>query len=110
MGIGVPGTGLERQSKDFQDLVSRMDVVISKGQGNYEALSDTSGIFFLLMAKCPVVAAHLGVEEGSFILKGHERDDPDTIDEWRGDTNNDWREDTNNDRREDTNNEGGEKP
>ena len=69
VGIGVPDTGIERSSSEFRDLVARTDVVISKGQGNYEALSDLGGIFFLLMAKCPVVANHLGVEEGSFILK-----------------------------------------
>ncbi|MFP4000216.1 MAG: ARMT1-like domain-containing protein [Desulfobacterales bacterium] len=35
---------------------------ISKGQGNYEALSgQTNGIFFLLKAKCDVVARDVGV-------------------------------------------------
>jgi uncharacterized protein with ATP-grasp and redox domains len=45
-------------------------VIISKGQGNYEALSDVEGIYFLLIAKCPIVARDLDVEIGSFILKG----------------------------------------
>lgn len=40
-------------------------LIPAKGQGNYEGLSETSGsLFFLLMAKCPVVARDLGVEVG----------------------------------------------
>ncbi|MFP3871475.1 MAG: ARMT1-like domain-containing protein, partial [Candidatus Natronoplasma sp.] len=41
-----------------------------KGQGNYEALSEVSAnIFFLLKAKCPVIADDLGVKIGDIILK-----------------------------------------
>ena len=44
-------------------------MVISKGQGNFEALSDgKKKIFFLFMAKCPVVARHVGSEVGDIIL------------------------------------------
>jgi len=69
VGTGIPGSGAERNSKEFRDMLDGVDMVISKGQGNYEALSEEGGIFFLLMAKCPVVADDLGVPVGSFILK-----------------------------------------
>jgi len=45
-------------------------LIISKGQGNYEGLSDEiRPIFFLLKAKCPVVASDIGVPLGSILLK-----------------------------------------
>lgn len=45
-------------------------MIISKGQGNYEALSEESSpIFFLLIAKCPVIAKHIGCGIGDFILQ-----------------------------------------
>ncbi len=47
-------------------------MVISKGQGNYEGLSGVQrSIFFLLKAKCPVIANNIGVQENDIILKGN---------------------------------------
>ena len=44
--------------------------IISKGQGNYEALSDERHtIFFLLKTKCWVIADDIGVSEGDILLK-----------------------------------------
>jgi uncharacterized protein with ATP-grasp and redox domains len=45
------------------------DVVIAKGQANYEVMSDVPGIFFLLIAKCAIVAADTGTATGALILK-----------------------------------------
>jgi uncharacterized protein with ATP-grasp and redox domains len=70
VGIGIPNSGIERRSREFQNILDSADLVISKGQGNYEALSDHSGIFFLLMAKCPVIAGDLNVKIGDIVLKG----------------------------------------
>jgi len=69
VNVGVEGSGLERWSQDFLEKIRTCDIIISKGQGNYEALSDRKNIFFLLMAKCPVIASDLGVEIGDIILK-----------------------------------------
>lgn len=70
-GTTAPGTLLEECSEEFLELFRTADVVISKGQGNYEALSGVDRpIFFLLRAKCPVVAGELDVEVGSLVLKG----------------------------------------
>ena len=47
------------------------DSIISKEQGNYEGLSNERGpIFFLLKAKCHVIADDMGVHEGDIVLKG----------------------------------------
>jgi uncharacterized protein with ATP-grasp and redox domains len=69
IGIGLKNTGVERNSKEFQDILTKSDIVISKGQGNYEALSKYNNIFFLLMAKCPVIADDLNVKIGDIIFK-----------------------------------------
>ena len=47
-----------------------LDVVIAKGQANYETLSEEgTKVFLLLQAKCPVIARDLGVSVGSIVLK-----------------------------------------
>ncbi len=53
------GTLLEACSERFLDAYRSADLIISKGQANYETL-DADGrpaIFFLFKVKCPVVAA-----------------------------------------------------
>jgi len=65
--LGV-GPGLERTSSAFRQIIEKSDLTISKGQGNYEALSDVKGIFFLFMAKCAVLARTLDVKKGSIVL------------------------------------------
>lgn len=70
-GTTAPGVILSLCSKDFIKRFNEADMVISKGQGNYEGLSDVDrSVFFLLKAKCPVIARDLGVEEGKTVLKG----------------------------------------
>ncbi len=69
-GLQAPGTLLSRCSEDFQRRFEAADLIIAKGQGNYESLSDHPGpIFFLLQAKCIVIAQDLGVATGSIVLK-----------------------------------------
>ncbi|MBN1809306.1 MAG: DUF89 family protein [Planctomycetes bacterium] len=69
-GTDVPGTWLKGSSGDLVDAFTRAETVIAKGQGNYETLSEQPrGIWFLLRAKCPVVAEDLGVPEGAFVVK-----------------------------------------
>jgi uncharacterized protein with ATP-grasp and redox domains len=74
VGIGIPDTGPERNDPKFLDLMKAADVVISKGQGNYEALSEEKDVFFLLLAKCKIVARDLKVPLGSIVIH-HGRDD-----------------------------------
>ncbi len=60
--------GVERNSPEVKSWIDEHDVVISKGQGNYEGLSEFEGIFYMLMVKCPVIARHVGVDVGSKVL------------------------------------------
>jgi len=70
-GSDAPGTILEDCSEDFRRRFRRADLVVAKGQGNYETLSDVGrGVFFVLKAKCPVIARDLGCEVGSLVLEG----------------------------------------
>jgi uncharacterized protein with ATP-grasp and redox domains len=69
-GADAPGNILSLCSHDFSKIYEASDFIISKGQGNYEGLSgENRPIFFLLKAKCHVIAKHIGVEQGSIILK-----------------------------------------
>ncbi len=66
---GKPGTGPEHSSPEVLSWIRNHDLVISKGQGNYEDLSEVGGVYFLLIAKCPVVAEDLGVRVGGIVIK-----------------------------------------
>jgi uncharacterized protein with ATP-grasp and redox domains len=68
-GCDTPGTILNRCSRDFLERFEKAELIISKGQGNFEALFGTKlPIFFLLKVKCRTVAEHIGLEEGSLVL------------------------------------------
>ena len=69
-GCGAPGAILELCSVKFRRLFDSADIVISKGQGNFEALSGaTRKVYFLLKAKCPKIAKALGVELNEYVFK-----------------------------------------
>jgi uncharacterized protein with ATP-grasp and redox domains len=69
-GSDAPGTILENCSETFRSRFKQADLVIAKGQGNYETLSNVDKyMFFILRAKCPVIARHLGCEVGKMILR-----------------------------------------
>jgi len=60
-------------SAELQRAFGGADLIIAKGHGNYENLEDTgANVFFLLRAKCDVVAASLGVRVGQtvFVRRG----------------------------------------
>ena len=68
-GSDAPGTLLSLCSKEFLTIYKTADIVISKGQGNFETLSEEKKpIFFMLRAKCPVVAEHIGCSLGEILL------------------------------------------
>jgi len=70
-GTDGPGTVLNTCNAHFKDVYKNSKFIISKGQGNYEALSrENRPIFFLLKAKCHVIANDIGVNEGDIVLKG----------------------------------------
>jgi len=64
------GTILEWTSSAFRGAFDKAQLVISKGQGNFETLSCIDKeMFFLFQAKCNVVSKELGLSKGSMLLK-----------------------------------------
>ena len=72
-GGKAAGTVLSEVSDEFRKIFDSADVIISKGQGNFEGLwpleTRKDGIFFLLMAKCISIAKIFGVEPMSLICR-----------------------------------------
>ena len=69
-GSDAPATILSQCSSEMLELYYSADVIIAKGQGNYESLSEEPGnIFFFLRSKCPLSAELLGVNVGDAVLK-----------------------------------------
>jgi hypothetical protein len=65
----APGTIRRFCSEEFWRSLRESRLIISKGQGNFEGLSDEPlPIFFLLKAKCLAVAREIGVPQGSILL------------------------------------------
>ncbi|KQC09057.1 MAG: hypothetical protein APR54_03865 [Candidatus Cloacimonas sp. SDB] len=70
-GSIAPGTVLHYCNQKFIHEFNNADLIISKGQGNFEGLSSVDrSVFFLLKAKCKVIADHIGVQENDILLKG----------------------------------------
>jgi hypothetical protein len=70
-GNDFPGLVIEAADGNFRRVYDEADIVIAKGQGNYEGLSQEKNkqIFFLLMAKCEMIAKDLGVQVMDKICK-----------------------------------------
>ena len=68
-GSDAPATILSQCSSKMRGYYQAADLIISKGQGNYESLSDRSeNIFFLFKVKCPVIARDSGYDIDSPVL------------------------------------------
>ncbi|HDI74652.1 MAG TPA: DUF89 family protein [Thermoprotei archaeon] len=73
-GSRIPGLYLKTCSRDFIELLEDADLVILKGQGNYQSIDEVKRVrskptYAILRAKCPPVARALGVRLNSFIFK-----------------------------------------
>ncbi len=70
-GYDAPSTILEYCSKEFLDAFDNADLIIAKGQGNFEGLMDVkkSNIYFLLTVKCSPIAEILGLHIGDLVVK-----------------------------------------
>jgi len=69
-GMFSPGLILKHAAPEFKALFDQADIIISKGQGNYEALSGVEApIYFLLITKCKVIARDLGSSMRDLVLK-----------------------------------------
>ncbi len=62
---------VEKQSSpEFMRAYHEADIIVSKGQGNYETLTEMKKeVFHILKAKCDVVARALSVRRGEMVCK-----------------------------------------
>jgi hypothetical protein len=69
-GSDAPGVILEDCSSAFRNVFDAADVVVAKGMGNFETLCDVKHkrIFFILIAKCELLARHIGCSIGDGIV------------------------------------------
>jgi uncharacterized protein with ATP-grasp and redox domains len=68
-GSDVAGTALEDCSPHFRQRFHGADLIIAKGQGNFETLSEiAANTFFLFKVKCPVLSRHVGLPLGTHAL------------------------------------------
>ena len=69
-GADAPGTILEETSPAFRQRFREADLIIAKGQGNFETLSEVEApIYYLLTVKCPAVGAAIGAPVGAMVVK-----------------------------------------
>ncbi len=75
-GDMAPGISLRNSSPDFLKELGNADLVVSKGQGNFESLDEAfrRPIYFLLRVKCRVVAERLDAPLGSIQIIGRNLD------------------------------------
>ncbi len=63
------GTDLKLCTREFRDRIGASDLILSKGQANFETLfGQVRNAFFLFRCKCPVVSRALGRAEGDLIV------------------------------------------
>jgi hypothetical protein len=68
-GTDLPGIILDECSAEFKNCFNEADLIIAKGQGNFETLNDNKkNIFFLFKVKCPAVANETGSKIGDTVI------------------------------------------
>jgi len=69
IGNGDVGTSYPTGNKIFDKAIETADIIISKGQANFETLYDLKrDIYFFFVVKCSAVASFLQVEENSPVI------------------------------------------
>ncbi len=68
-GTDAPGTPLHQCSSSFIEHFNTADIVIAKGQANFETLNTAEReIYFLTQIKCPVIAKAYDYQVGDWIV------------------------------------------
>ncbi|BAF70620.1 damage-control phosphatase ARMT1 family protein [Nitratiruptor sp. SB155-2] len=68
-GVDTPGFCLERASNEAKAIFDNVDLILSKGMGNFECLDGVKDprLFFLFKIKCDVVAKRVGKQVGDLV-------------------------------------------
>lgn len=73
-GIKIPGTPLDRISKEALDRIKRADLCIAKGQGNFETLRGCGeNIYYLFLCKCTLFVKKFQVARFTPVLGNEKR-------------------------------------
>lgn len=69
-GADAPSTLLDLCSKEFLQAFNEADLIVSKGQGNFEGLMTLKhpNLYFLLIAKCNPMAKFLNVQKNDMVI------------------------------------------
>ncbi|MBE7558466.1 DUF89 family protein [bacterium] len=68
-GSDAPGTILSDCNETFRERFAAADLIVAKGQGNFETLSDVPApLWFLFKAKCPIIADYAGQKLGAHVV------------------------------------------
>jgi hypothetical protein len=68
-GSRISGTDLNEGTGEFIDLYKNADMIIAKGQGNFETLLNSErSIYFLFKVKCEVISELCGHPVGTGLL------------------------------------------
>jgi len=69
-GCDVPGAPDSAVSEEFRKVFLESDLVIAKGQGNYETMQPSARpVIHLFMVKCPVIQELIGLPKGTLVFK-----------------------------------------
>ncbi len=68
-GSNAIGVDFARVSAEFMSAFRASDIILGKGHGNFETCNERpENLYFLLKAKCPLVAEALGVALGDIVF------------------------------------------
>ena len=76
-GDNTPGVSLANSAPEFVALLRSADLVVAKGQGNFESMADDfrdRPAFYLLRTKCEVICEQLGTRLNSIQILGRNLD------------------------------------
>ena len=62
-GVGMAGTDIRLVSEEARALLQNADLILAKGQGNFETMSEGSlPVYFAFLCKCPWFTRRFGLE------------------------------------------------
>lgn len=69
-GTDIPGTDFEHCSKRFQTIFNKADVIIAKGQGNFESLYGIGrdNLYYIFLCKCNLFMERCGAKQNDIML------------------------------------------
>lgn len=68
-GCNIAGTSLSDISKEAAEIIDKADVLIAKGQGNFETLHQCGkNIYYIFMCKCKMFVERFGLPQFSGVL------------------------------------------